>query len=173
MRDMRSSELIIEELKKQREKGPTVNVELEMVKIVIFRLADSFFAFPGGEVKEILPFMDIFPIPGSPEFIPGVINNRGDIESVINLNGFLGLAAGQQTSSSRILIVSASGMRSGIAADEVLDVVDVPCQTIKPPLLTLDNDRKELVSGELLYNDRTIVMLDIALLFRKLCTPDE
>ncbi|MBA4372714.1 MAG: hypothetical protein C0402_07590 [Thermodesulfovibrio sp.] len=172
MSDKTRRDLIIEELKKQRGKEPTVDVETEMVKVVIFRLSEEFFAFPGADVKEILLFMDIFPVPGSPDFIPGVINNRGDIESVMNLNGFLDLAGSERTTSSRILIVSKAAVRSGIAVDEVLDVVDVPLNEIKPPLHTLDDARKELVSGELLYNGNPVVILDMTHLFGRLCIPD-
>ncbi|MGC2061376.1 MAG: chemotaxis protein CheW [Thermodesulfovibrionales bacterium] len=172
MTDKRRNDLIIDELRKQKGE-PTVDVETESIKIVIFILRDGYFAFPGSDVKEILPSMDIFPVPGAPDFIPGVINNRGDIESVINLNRFLGLPDSESTATSRILIVSKAGVRSGIAVDAVLDVVDVPLSSIKPPLITLDDAKKELVTGEMLFRDRTVVMLDVARLFGKLRSDGE
>jgi purine-binding chemotaxis protein CheW len=173
MSDKRKSDLIIEELRKQKGKEPTVNVETEMVKVVIFTLGDGCFSLPGSDVKEILHVMDIFPVPGAPDFIPGVINNRGDIESVISLNRFLGLPDSEKTEASRILIASKAGVCSGILADAVLDVVDIPLSSIKPPLITLDDAKKELVTGEMLYSGRTVVMLDLSRLFGKLCAHGE
>lgn len=168
MNDKRRNDLIIEELMKQKGKKPTVDVETKTVKVVIFTLGGGYFAFPGADVKEILPFMEIFPVPGAPHFIPGVINNRGDIESVINLNTFLDLPDSERTAASRILITVKSGVRSGIAVDAVLDVVDVPVSSINPPLSTLDDAKKELVTGEMIYDGRTVVMIDVARIFGEL-----
>jgi len=173
MTDKRRNDLIIEELRKQKGKKTIVDVEMETVKIVIFMLSHNCFAFPGADVKEILPFMDIFPVPGAPDFLPGVINNRGDIESVINLNRFLDLPDSERTEASRIMIVSKAGVCSGILVDAVLDVVDIPLGSISPPLITLEDVKKELVTGEMLYNGRTVVMLDISRLFGKLGSQGE
>jgi len=168
MEEKRKTDLIIEELRKRKGKGQTVDVEEEKVKVVIFTLKDGRYAFLGADVKEILPFMDITVVPGAPDTIPGVINNRGDIESVINLNRFLGLPDSDRTAASRIAMASKSGVRSGIILDSVLDVVDVPVSSIKPPLSTLDDAKKELVAGEMLFAGSTVVMLDIGRLFGKL-----
>lgn len=173
MDDKKRSDLIIKELKKRKEKEATVDVEKEHLKLVIFTLRGGLYAFPGSDVKEILPFMDIFPVPGAPDFIPGVINNRGDIESVINLNKFLGLPDSDRTPVSRIVMASKNGVRSGILVDQVLDVVDLPLNSIEPPLSTLDYAIMELVTGELIYNDRTVVMLDVSRLFERLANHDE
>ncbi len=166
----RRNDLILEELRKRKE--TIVDVEAEYVKLVIFALCDGLYAFPGADVKEILPLMEIFPVPGAPDFIPGVINNRGDIESVINLNKFLGLPDSDRTAASRIAMASNAGMRSGILVDAVIDVVDLPLNSINPPLSTLDYAIKELVTGEITYNNRTVVMLDVGRLFEKLAIHD-
>jgi len=168
MDNKKRTELILEELKKRKGKEATVDVEAESVKLVIFMLRDGQYAFPGADVKEILPLTDIFPVPGAPDFIPGVINNRGDIESVISLNKFLGIPDSDKTAASRIAMASKAGLRSGILVDAVIDVVDVPLTSIKPPLSTLEGVIKDLVTGEVTYNDRNVVMLDVGRLFEKL-----
>lgn len=168
MDNKKRSELIIEELRKRKGKEATVDVEAENLKLVIFTLGDGHYAFPGADVKEILPMTDIYPVPGAPDFIPGVINNRGDIESVIGLNTFLGIPNSDRTAASRIAMVSKAGLRSGILADAVLDVVDVPLTSVKPPLSTLDSAIKELVTGEMTYNNKSVVILDVGRLFEKL-----
>ncbi|TAN40366.1 MAG: chemotaxis protein CheW [Nitrospirae bacterium] len=173
MDDRRRNDLIIEELRRRKRKEATVDVEAESLKIVIFRLGDGLYAFPGADVKEILPFTDMSPVPGAPDFIPGVINNRGDIESVISLNKYLGLPDSNRTAASRIAMASKAGVRSGVLVDAVVDVADVPLDSIKPPLSTLDPAIKELVTGEMMYNGRTVVMLDIGRLFEKLVVHDE
>jgi purine-binding chemotaxis protein CheW len=168
MDDRRKTGLIIEELKRRRSGEQTVDVEEEKVKVVIFALRGSLYAFPGADVKEILPFAGISWVPGAPDFIPGVINNRGDIESVIELNRFLGVAQSERTAATRIAIVAKAGVRSGILLDSVLDVLDVPLSSITAPLATLEASLRELVAGELTYRGRTVVMLDVGGLYRRL-----
>lgn len=163
----------MEELRRQKGKEALVDVEAEHMKIVIVTLGSGLYAFPGADIKEILPSLDISPVPGAPGFIPGIINNRGDIESVISLNKFLGLSDRARTAASRIVMASKAGVRSGILVDAVLDVVDVPLNMIRPPLSTLDHAIKELVAGEMIYGGRTVVMLDIGRLFHKLVIQDE
>jgi purine-binding chemotaxis protein CheW len=169
MEEKRTTDLIIDELKKRKEKAQTVEIEEEQVEVVIFTLRDSMYACPGVDVKEILPFMDISVVPGAPNFIPGLINNRGDIESVINLNLFLGLPDSARTAATRIAMISKAGVRSGIIMDSVLDVVDVPVSSIKTPLSTLDDAKKELIVGEMTYLGGSVVILNTGRLLGKLC----
>jgi len=140
---------------------PEAVVEEEKAKFVIFSLHDGLYAFAGGDVKEILPALEVFPVPGAPQSVPGVINNRGDIEAVIDLRVVLGLHPGERTERSRIVMTEKAGVRSGMLVDSVLDVVDLPPSSIKPPLATLDDATRKLVTGETLYRDRSVVLLEV------------
>ncbi|MBZ0155721.1 MAG: chemotaxis protein CheW [Alphaproteobacteria bacterium] len=155
------SDCILEELRRRKSRGKIVDVEEEKVKVVIFSLLDEWYAFYGSEVKEILHLTEIFYVPGSPDCILGVINVRGDIESVIAVNAFLGLPEGQRTHRSRIALVAAAGVRSGILVDSIIDVVDVPVRSISPPLATLDSPKKEYVAGSLHFNSMSVTLLNI------------
>ncbi len=98
------SDLILEELRKRKAQKAVVDVEEKKMKVVIFHLRGDLFAFPGENVKEILPLTGIYPVPGAPDFIPGVINNRGEIDSVVTINGFLGLSESERSPSCRIAV---------------------------------------------------------------------
>jgi purine-binding chemotaxis protein CheW len=110
----------------------------------------------------------IFYVPGSPDFILGVINIRGDIESVIAINKFLGLSEPGVTQSSRIAIASTEEMRSGVLVDSIEDVVDIPVSALKLPIATLDQSQKEFVAGEFTYNEKNITLLDIGKIFGRI-----
>jgi purine-binding chemotaxis protein CheW len=128
---------------------------------VIFTLHDALYAFEGVDVKEILPHLEVFPVPGAPQTIPGVINNRGDIEAVINLHAILGLPQRERNAHSRIVMTEKAGVRSGMLVDSVIDVVDLPQSSLKSPLATLDDTTRELVTGETIYQGRSVVLLDL------------
>jgi purine-binding chemotaxis protein CheW len=162
------STLILDELRRRETREKIVDVEEETIKMVIFALLEGTYAFNGREVKEILPLLPVYYVPGSPEFIPGVINIRGDIESVININRFLGLPDSVPSPKSRIAIVDMGGVRSGVIVDAVEDVIDIPASFVKPPLLTLNKTVREYVAGELMYQDRNVTILDMGKIFGRL-----
>ncbi|HAM52743.1 MAG TPA: chemotaxis protein CheW [Nitrospiraceae bacterium] len=162
------SDLILDELRRRKTSKKIVEVEEDTVKVVIFSLSDELYAIKGPEVKELLSLVPIHCVPGSPDFIPGVINIRGDIESVIKINKFLGLPDSETSTKSRIAISETDGIRSGIILDSVEDVMDIPASSVNPPLSTLGKEAKEYVSGEFLYGDRSVTILDIGKIFGRL-----
>jgi len=164
------SKLILDELKRRRTREKIVDVDEETIKVVIFSLLDETYAFNGPEVKEILPLLPVYYVPGSPDFIPGVINIRGDIESVININRFLGLPDSKPSPKSRIALVDKNGVRSGIILDSVEEVIDIPASLVKPPLSTLNKAVRDYVAGEFMYQDRNVTILDIGKIFGRLAS---
>lgn len=166
MNKAQKSDLIREEIKR-RKQGKVVDVEEEKAKLVIFSLLDDCFAFYGSDIKEILPPQTIYFVPGAPDFIMGVINNRGDVESVININRFLGFPDSEMGSQSRIALAEGAGIRSGILVDSILDVMDVPISSIGPPLSTLDEGKKEFVTGEMAYANKNVTVLSVGKIFEK------
>ena len=161
------SDLLLEELKKRKGGEKIVDVEEEQVKIVVFSLLNDNYAFYGNDIKEILPLTKIFYVPGSPDYILGIINVRGDIESVININKFLGLPDFKNSQKNRIAMAEKDGIRSGILVESIEDVLDVPVSSIKPPLSMLDKTIKEFIGGEMIYKSKNVTLLDVGRIFAK------
>ena len=159
--DKKKNSHILAEVKKRKKKGKIVDVEEEKVKLVIFSLLDDFYAIYAKDIKEILLVEKITFVPGSPDYILGIINVRGNIESVLNINKFIGIPDSKIDKNSRIVIASNVDMRSGILVDSVVDVVDVPKKSITPPTSTLSKTLKDFVVGEVVYGDKSITHLDI------------
>jgi len=162
-----SSDRLLDEIKRRNQSQDGVDVEDEQVKVVIFTCGDAFYAFHGSDIKEILPATGISWVPGLPEYIPGLINVRGDIESVIDMRHFLGI---QRSDPERRLVVMAArgDFRSGILVDSIEDVVDIPLNSISPPLATLGGVARELVEGEIDHSKGVITLLDIEKLAARL-----
>jgi purine-binding chemotaxis protein CheW len=161
MDGIRKSERILEQVRKRREEARIVDVDEERVKLVVFTLLDDHFAFPGAEIKEILPLMNIAYVPGAPDSILGIINVRGDVESVLSGHKVLGLPHSEPTSRSRIVIADSNGARSGILVDSIEDVSDFPSSSIHPPISTLDSSIRDYVTGETSYNGKTTTVLSV------------
>lgn len=157
---------ILAELKKRRSLDKSISIEDARVELVFFTLSDRYYACYGTDAKEILPVLRINPIPGAPNFILGVINVRGDIESVLDLNRVLGIPAQPKSSKNRIIIAECNGIRSSVLTGVVHDVISVPRNTIHPPLSTLTESIKSFVVGETTYNSSNATLLDIGEIFK-------
>jgi len=168
MDDKSKHEGILAEARKRREEARIVEVEEEKIKLVIFSLSGESYAFAGKDIREILRFEKITYVPGSPQTILGIINVRGDIESVLNVHKLLGLPDSHPTTNSRIVIATSEGIRSGILVDSVEDVTDVPASSIQPPIATFDKSIKEFVVGVTDYHGGSVTVLGVGKVLGKL-----
>lgn len=153
---------ILDEVKELGEGNDIVTVEEKTIKLVLFLLGGSLYAFEGDCVKEILPVGEISFVPGALHYIPGIINIRGDIESVLDLGLFLGLEVRMVSLKSRIILArSRQGIRTGILVDSVEDVLDVAEAQILETLPTLGTQIREYVRGETCYQGKNVTILDL------------
>jgi purine-binding chemotaxis protein CheW len=161
------SETTLDQVLSQRREArqDIVNVDEPAVKLVIFALGDQYFAFHGERIREILAQADVFFVPGSPASLEGVINVRGDIESVIRPHEMLHLPENAASRNSSILLGRGGGMSSGIRVDSVVDVVDLPQSSIQPPPATLPEHMRALVLGVLKFQDQPVAVLDLDKMF--------
>ncbi|MFA6016245.1 MAG: chemotaxis protein CheW [Gallionellaceae bacterium] len=142
-----------------------VNVDEATVKLVIFELGTEWFAINGERIREILAQAEVFFVPGSPASLEGVINVRGDIESVIRLHEMLHLPEQKIKPGSSILLGRGGNMSSGIRVDRVIDVIDLPESTIQPPPGTLPEHMHAKVLGVLRFKDKPVAVLDLDQIF--------
>ncbi|OQX19266.1 MAG: hypothetical protein BWK76_05055 [Desulfobulbaceae bacterium A2] len=142
-----------------------VNVDEKTVKLVIFEIGPQRFAFHGEHIREILAQADVFFVPGCPPSLEGVINVRGDIESVIRLHEMLHLPVDDSTSSPLILLGRGGGISSGIRVDRVVEVADVTQGSIQPPPVTLSEHMRPLVLGVLRFQEVPVTLLDLDRIF--------
>lgn len=160
------SEQILKELKLRLKDREIVDVEQERVKVVIFTCGGNRYAFYGGEVREFLPNCEISWVPGLPDYLPGLINVRGDIESVLDLKPFLGEQ--NRGFTGLVAMVVRGDFRSGVIIDRIEDVVDVPASSVKPPLSTLNGAARDLVLGEVEHEGGLIPLIDVGKLAAKI-----
>ncbi len=151
--------------KRQTARKEIVNVDEPTIKLVIFALGSDWFAFHGERIREILSKSTIFFVPGCPSSLEGVINVRGDIETVIRLNELLQIPLPENNTNSAILLGTSAAMNSGIRVDHVVDVVDIPQGFIQPPPVNLPDQLRPFVSGLLRFKEQPVSVLDLEQIF--------
>lgn len=142
-----------------------VNVDEPTIKLVIFALAGDWFAFYGERIREIIADATVFFVPGCPSSLEGVINVRGDIESVFRPHDMLHVSDSGAGAKSSILLGRGGGISSGIRVDRVIDVVDLPQSVLQSPPATLPEHMRTLVLGVLRFAERPVAVLDIDRMF--------
>lgn len=155
------SEAILQELKKRHRQKEVVDVEEAKVKVLIFHCGEGLYAFYGLDIREILTGVEVCWVPGLPEYLPGLINVRGDVESVVEISHFLGEK--RRTDQGELIAIAVKGaFHTGIRIDSVQDVVDVPKSAIQATLTTLNGRAREIVVGQISHRGATIPLLDLA-----------
>lgn len=146
-----------------------IDVDEPVTKLVIFRLAEQYFAFPGANIAEVLTGDEtVYFLPGMPASVEGVINVRGDIESVICLHQLLQLTSHADKAKQNltsILLGKGETMHSGLRVDQLLDVVDIPHSQLQPPPDALPEHLQSYVTSLLSFNNLPVTVLDIDAVF--------
>ena len=112
--------------------------------MVVFTAGGEEYGLEIDQVQEIIRPLPITRVPGSPEYIEGVINLRGNVVPVINLQRRLALDRITNSDKSRIIIVSRQDLTVGIIVDSVKDVLNLPAEHVELPVLTGKTDVSHL-----------------------------
>ena len=98
------------------------------VDVVEFELGGERYALDIQLAREIVEMIPITPIPRAPPYISGVINLRGEITNIMNLNTLLGLPNQQVRDNQKIIVLvpeAAGGSNVGIIVDDVSSVLQI------------------------------------------------
>jgi purine-binding chemotaxis protein CheW len=141
--------------------GATEVSEIKTLLLVLFAIQDEWYAIDVRSVREIRREYAVTPVPGAPPYIRGVINLRGEIVSVTDLASLLGLASASEEDASTMIVCDLEGRSTGILVGALADIVEVPEESIEPPLGTLERARAEHIRGQVAVDDRLVTVLDL------------
>jgi purine-binding chemotaxis protein CheW len=180
-----TSNQILDIAAKRRQEKQVVDVEVERTLLVVFHLdrvssveeagsmmGEGPYGLPASDVESIVTVDEITYVPGTPPWILGVVNVRGEIESVLDLKAVLGLGQAERTPGSRLLICQEGELRSGLLVDRMVDIVDVPSTAIGPAPTPLEGGKGIYVAGETEYGGQTMVVLNLSEIFRRALETD-
>lgn len=136
--------------------GVTTNIQL-----ACFSLGDRLFAVDIMRIREILAPQKLSPLPCSSDLLEGVIDLRGSVIPVMNLRKRFGMSDDADTHVGKLLIVSLVGQSLALAVDEVIEVISVPAEDIKPPVQMVSGAGMDFLLGVCLSNHRVFMILDI------------
>jgi purine-binding chemotaxis protein CheW len=133
-------------------------------QVLTFQLADEVFALDIRAVREIIQCGPMTPVPLMPAFMRGVINLRGSVVPVIDLQARFGRTGAAIGKKSCIVIFDAQRdgerVELGLLVDAVSEVVEFAAEAIEPPPDFGASVRRDFIRGIGKRGSRFVVILE-------------
>ena len=140
-----------------------------MLQWVTFKLAGETYGINVMQVQEVLRYTDIAPVPGAPSYVLGIINLRGNVVTVIDTRHRFGLAPGEVTDNTRIVIIEAEKHVVGILVDSVAEVVYLRQSEMENAPNVGNEESAKFIQGVCHKNNELLILIDL----NKMITDEE
>ena len=138
------------------------NVAADVVlQWVTFKLQDETYGINVMQVQEVLRYTEIAPVPGSPDYVLGIINLRGNVVTVIDTRSRFGLAPADVTDNSRIVIIEAEKQVLGIMVDSVAEVVYLKSSEIDTAPNVGTDESARFIQGVSNRDSELLILVDL------------
>lgn len=123
-------------------------------KYISFNLNKDFYCIGLDFVKEVLKDTSITKVPGTPDFIQGVMNLRGDYITVINLKKFLSLPCDTVSDKNPVVIIKYNELKLALLIDKINELFEYQ-ETI------YEESSDTYYANEFIYNQTLYTVLNI------------
>ena len=133
----------------------------EVLELVVFLLAGERYGIESRFVREVARLTRFTPVPGTPAFVLGVTNLRGEILALFDLRHLLGVVPEGVSDLGRIVVLGEHRREFGLLADAASEMLCVPVATLaqtetawgRAYLRGVSPEGVIVVSGEALLSD--------------------
>ncbi len=129
-----------------------------------FLLGAEIFALDIRSVREIIQYCPMASVPLMPAFVRGVINLRGAVVPVIDLQARFARPAATVGKKSCIVVFNcvrdSERIELGLLVDSVSAVLDIPPEAIEPPPNFGASVRRDFIRGMGKLDGRFVIILD-------------
>ncbi|MFT3800127.1 MAG: chemotaxis protein CheW [Burkholderiaceae bacterium] len=143
---------------------------VEPTQYLTFMLGGEVFAIGILSIKEIIEYRAMTEVPMLPESVRGVINLRGAVVPVVDLQARFGRGASEVGKRTCIVIIeTAAGETAqrqvvGLVVDAVNEVLEIDGAQIEPPPKFGARVRTEFIQGMGRIDGRFVMLLDVGAL---------
>ncbi|MBU0474487.1 MAG: chemotaxis protein CheW [Bacteroidetes bacterium] len=131
----------------------------ENINIIEFLLGTESYAFETEFVREVCLLNNFTPLPGLPDFVLGIINIRGQILSIVDINKLLNLPVKGLGELNKIIVIHNAKMEFGILADSILGTRSISINSIQTSYTSMPGTGAEYLKG---VTSGHIIILDAA-----------
>jgi purine-binding chemotaxis protein CheW len=136
---------------------------------VTFQLEEETYGINVMQVREVLRYTEIAPVPGAPDYVLGIINLRGNVVTVIDTRSRFGLMPGEITDNTRIIVIESERQVIGILVDSVAEVVYLRSSEIDTTPSVGTDESAKFIQGVSNREGKLLILVDL----NKLLSEDE
>ncbi|MGR5235481.1 chemotaxis protein CheW [Vibrio alfacsensis] len=141
----------------------------EVLQWVTFQLEEETYGINVMQVREVLRYTEIAPVPGAPDYVLGIINLRGNVVTVIDTRSRFGLVEGEVTDNTRIIVIESERQVIGILVDSVAEVVYLRSSEIDTTPSVGTDESAKFIQGVSNRDGKLLILVDL----NKLLSEDE
>jgi purine-binding chemotaxis protein CheW len=141
----------------------------EVLQWVTFQLEEETYGINVMQVREVLRYNEIAPVPGAPDYVLGIINLRGNVVTVIDTRSRFGLMPGEVTDNTRIIVIESERQVIGILVDSVAEVVYLRTSEIDTTPSVGTDESAKFIQGVSNRDGKLLILVDL----NKLLTDEE
>ncbi|OPX18220.1 hypothetical protein BXT86_02355 [candidate division WOR-3 bacterium 4484_100] len=131
-----------------------------MDTIIVFRIGDEHIGIDINKVREVTESTEPVAVPGTPNFLLGLVNVRGEIIPVVSLKKRLGLKGEEQ--GNVLLIIEEKGRLAGLKVDELFGTKKIKEKEINRRSEFLSTKKeKQFFYGVCETGEKPILILDL------------
>ena len=136
-------------------------IQEETTLVSTFYIGGTLMGVNAMNVQEVVQLSSLTPVHHASDYIAGIINLRGQIVTVVNLNRRLEIDLLDDQSARDIFIVSSSGENIGLLVDEAADVIPADMDNLAPLPANMSAAQQKFLKGICQSEVRPIAILDI------------
>ena len=141
----------------------------EVLQWGTFQLEEETYGINVMQVREVLRYTEIAPVPGAPDYVLGIINLRGNVVTVIDTRSRFGLMEGEITDNTRIIVIESEHQVIGILVDSVAEVVYLRSSEIDTTPSVGTDESAKFIQGVSNRDGKLLILVDL----NKLLTDEE
>jgi len=132
------------------------------LQLVVFTIGTEEFGVEIMNVQEIIRMTNITKIPQASGYVKGIINLRGRIIVIINLDVIMGMQSKEMDENTRIIVADIGETVMGFIVDSVSEVIRLPESSVESaPAVIANKIGTEYVRGVGKMKDRLLILLDL------------
>ncbi|CDM94279.1 MAG: chemotaxis protein CheW [Limnospira sp. PMC 1291.21] len=125
-----------------------------LMSLAVIGLNGEYFGVNLSIIREFTDIHNVTPIPCTPPHIVGNMNLRGEIVTLVDIRGILGLPMDINGNSQKAAIVQVGEVVAGIIVNDIFDVTYLNPSAIKLVPAAVHSTQDEYLRGTAIYRDR-------------------
>lgn len=152
---------------KNSSKAVAENKKGELLQYLTFKLIDETYGINVMQIKEVLRYSEIAPVPGAPSYVLGIVNLRGNVVTVVDTRVRFSLPECTITDDTRIIIIEHDGEQVGLLVDAVQEVFYLYQGEIEQSPSVGNDEALMFIQGVYQKDSELVILLELNRMFER------